>query len=100
MAQSDVEYDEQSGRILYVYNRICLKADCSFRKLKHQKTTRCLSMSAPQKKELQKQILLPSFLFSHFFFLSILRTQRHIWGGDNKNYPLKTFKSIKSYTKF
>jgi hypothetical protein len=66
MAQSDVEYDEQSGRILYVYNRICLKADCSFRKLKHQKTTRCLSMSAPQKKELQKQILLPSFLFSHF----------------------------------
>ena len=63
---SDVEYDEQSGRILYVYNRICLKSNCIFRKLQHKKTTRYLSMSGEQKRELQKQILVPSFLFSQF----------------------------------
>ena len=69
MAQSglsDVEYDEQSGRILYVYNRICLKSNCIFRKVQHKKTSKYLSMSAEQKRELQKQILVPSFLFSLF----------------------------------
>ena len=63
MAQlNDVTFD-QSGKVIFVHNRICLKSDCRSTKL-YQKTI--LLMSAEKQHYLKKQILVPSFLFSQF----------------------------------
>jgi hypothetical protein len=63
MAQcNDVTFDE-SGRVLFVHNRICLKSDCQSTKLYKQKI---LFMSSEEERNLKKQILVPSFLFGQF----------------------------------
>ena len=65
MAQPDVKYDE-SGKVVYVYIRICLKSDCRHQRTQYKKTPSVVLMSTEERREAEKQIFVPNFLFFSF----------------------------------
>ena len=51
---------------VFVYNRVCIKSDCIYKRKTHEQKIKIKAMSTEQLRDKEKQILVPSFMFDQF----------------------------------
>jgi hypothetical protein len=66
METHEPEYDEETGKLMFVYGYICLDSGCSFRRIRYKKSEKYLKLTEQKKKSNERQIPLEPFLFSEF----------------------------------